>query len=140
MQGNVSPLALAAVLRQAAQRRQSGVLHVSSAEGSAQVRLSAGSVAEASYSGADGLRDYLTRTGQIDPTAIDRAVEADKEAQLGLARALVDAGAIGVEAMRDIVRERARQNLLPLFGWSAGEYRFEPGGGSAAGEVLAVRG
>ena len=137
MQGNVSPLALAAVLRQVAQHRQSGVLHVFSAERSARVRVSAGSVAEASFAGAAGLRDYLTRTGKIDASALERAVEADDEAQLGLARALVDAGAIDAEAMRDIVRARARGNLLPLFGWSSGEYRFEEGEGSAEGGVPA---
>ena len=86
MQGNISPLALAAVFRQIARHRQSGTLLLSSGERSAEIRFSEGSVADA----------LVNESGRT-PT-------------------LVEKGSVDSDGMREKVIERARESLLEVFG------------------------
>ncbi len=105
-----------------------GVLVVQHEAENRAIQLRNGSpIAVASNRGAETLEDFLVRTKRISGAEHEAAMER-VEAGWGSPReVLVAMGAVDPGELEAAIGERAAEPLLEGFGWTSGNYRFEPG-------------
>lgn len=109
-------------------RRRSGILEVSSAEGSKGIFFRAGQIVFASSAvAADKLGENLIRLGRISRAEFAAAYRARGGRRRRLGQALVGAGLLSEEEIGRLVARQVETIILSLFTWTSGEMRFHEG-------------
>ena len=131
LQSHPLPLLIADLTRSG----RSGILTITRGQIKKQACLLRGMLRfAASNVKAERLGEYLLREGIISPEELRRAEAMLSETQR-LGGALVDAGALTMEQLRQVVRAHILDILLPCFDWPDGQFSFADGVPNIAGEV-----
>lgn len=125
MQGQVGERLIADLIREAAEKKLSGLLRLSRGKVIKAVFFDAGAPIYAiSNVTAEQLEARLVKEGLADFDRIEKAKQqAGKANRLGTA--LVQTGVLSDSDMRRLVREQVLDIILSLFEWNQGEYVFD---------------
>ena len=128
LEGSLDVFSLPDILTLLTGTRKTGGLHLSQGQVDGVVWFTDGSVNGAS---SDGSRQSLARrlvgSGTVGDDVLRAAVDrASAEAGVGVAKALLDLGAVDAEMLRTAARDQTVDAVSDLLGWPAGSFSFAP--------------
>jgi hypothetical protein len=131
LEGSLDAFSLPDIFQLLSFTKKSGGLHLRRGNIHGSVYFRDGSVTGASSDGGrQGLARRLVGSGAVGDTELTAAVERAASEGTGVGRALLDAGAVDAELLRNLVAEQAVDAVFDLLRWSEGDFSFtidEPG-------------
>ncbi|HEY0871240.1 MAG TPA: DUF4388 domain-containing protein [Acidothermaceae bacterium] len=131
LEGSLDAFSLPDIFQLLSFTKKSGGLHLRRGNVHGTVYFRDGSVTGAS---SDGGRQALARrlvgSGAVGDDELSAAVERAANDGVGVGRALLDAGAVDADLLRNLVAEQAVDAVFDLLRWSEGDFSFtvdEPG-------------
>ena len=125
LEGSLDAFSLPDVFQLLSLTKKSGGLHLTDGQVRGVVSFNEGAVTGAT---ADAARQSLARRlvgiGVVDDAALRRAVERAGNDRVGLARALVEAGAVDAETVRTLAAEQTVDAVFDLLRWTHGDFAF----------------
>jgi hypothetical protein len=129
LEGSLDAFSLPDVFQLLSLTKKSGGLHLTRGSARGVVHFASGAVGGAvADDSRQGLARRLVGMDVVDDAALRRAVErvvtgASSE-PVGVARALVEAGAVDVESVRELAREHVVDAVFDLLRWPEGDFAF----------------
>ena len=131
LEGSLDAFSLPDIFQLLSFTKKSGGLHLQRAAIHGCVYFRDGAVTGAtSDDGRQALARRLVGSGAVGDDELAAAVERAVAEGVGVGRALLDAGAIDVDLLRDLVAEQAVDAVFDFLRWSEGDFSFtvdEPG-------------
>jgi hypothetical protein len=135
LEGSLDAFSLPDVFQLLSLTRKSGALHLSHGpNGPHSTVRGVVHFCEGALSGAasdldrQGLARRLVGQGVVDDAAlrraVDRAMDRNRGETVGVARALVQAGAVDAESVRSLAAEHTVDAVFDLLGWAEGDFAF----------------
>ena len=129
LEGSLDAFSLPDVFQLLSLTKKSGALHLAHGPVRGVVHFSTGAVSGAvSDLDRQGLARRLVGQGVVDDAALRRAVERAQDRNrgetVGVARALVQAGAVDAEAVRALAAAHTVDAVFDLLGWPEGDFAF----------------
>ena len=126
LEGSLDAFSLPDIFQLLSFTKKSGGLHLAHDRADGVVYFAAGQVTGAS---ADSSRQPLARrivgSGAVSDEALVAAVEAVASGEgVGVVRALLDAGAVDADLLRQAAREQATDAIFDLLRWRDGDFAF----------------
>ena len=125
LEGSLDAFSLPDVFQLLSLTKKSGGLHLTDGQVRGVVAFTEGAVTAAT---ADAARQSLARRlvgiGVVDDAALRRAVERSGHDHVGVARALLEAGAVDPETVRTLAAEQAVDAVFDLLRWTHGDFAF----------------
>lgn len=127
LEGDVATFPVRDLVGWLARSRATGTLSLARGMSARRIHLHDGDVVMASSSDEDLLMGHLlVERGIISHERLTEALAARGRSRARLGRLLTRGGLVPVEALRDVLAEKARRLLLDAFTWQQGTFRFEP--------------
>ena len=131
LEGSLDAFSLPDIFQLLSFTKKSGGLHLRGATTQGCVYFRDGAVTGASSDdGRQALARRLVCTAGIGDDELNAAVERAAVEGVGVARALLDAGAVDLDFLRNLVAEQAVDAVFDLLRWTEGDFSFtvdEPG-------------
>jgi len=131
LEGSLDAFSLPDIFQLLSFTKKSGGLHLARAATRGCVYFRDGAVTGASSDdGRQALARRLVATVAIGDAELNAAVERAAVNGIGVARALLDAGAVDLDFLRNLVAEQAVDAVFDLLRWTEGDFSFtvdEPG-------------
>jgi hypothetical protein len=131
LEGSLDAFSLPDIFQLLSFTKKSGGLHLARAATRGCVYFRDGAVTGASADdGRQALARRLVATVAIGDAELNAAVERAAVNGIGVARALLDAGAVDLDFLRNLVAEQAVDAVFDLLRWTEGDFSFtvdEPG-------------
>ena len=131
LEGSLDAFSLPDIFQLLSFTKKSGGLHLARATTHGCVYFRDGAVTGASSDdGRQALARRLVATVAIGDAELNAAVERAAVNGIGVARALLDAGAVDLDFLRNLVAEQAVDAVFDLLRWTEGDFSFtvdEPG-------------
>jgi hypothetical protein len=131
LEGSLDAFSLPDIFQLLSFTKKSGGLHLARAATRGCVYFRDGAVTGASSDdGRQALARRLVATVAIGDAELNAAVERAAVNGIGVARALLDAGAVDLDLLRNLVAEQAVDAVFDLLRWTEGDFSFnvdEPG-------------
>jgi hypothetical protein len=126
LEGSLDAFSLPDIFQLLSFTKKTGGLHLAGSGVDGVVFFAGGAVSGAS---ADGSRQPLARRligmGTVDDTALAAAVSrASEEPGVGVAKALLEAGAVSDDVLRQAVTDQAVDAVFDLLTWTEGDFAF----------------
>jgi hypothetical protein len=125
LEGSLDAFGLPDIFQLLSYTKKTGGLHLRNATRDGVVYFALGAVTGAT---ADTSRQLLARrivgSGAVDDDALASAVRRAGDDGVGVARALVDAGAVDADLVRTAGAEQAVEAVFDLLGWTQGDFSF----------------
>ncbi len=125
LEGSLDAFSLPDVFQLLSLTKKSGGLHLTDGQVRGVVSFHEGAVTGATAdAGRQSLARRLVGIGVVDDAALRRAVERAAHDRVGVARALVEAGAVDSETVRTLAAEQTVDAVFDLLRWSQGDFAF----------------
>jgi Domain of unknown function (DUF4388) len=126
LEGTLDAFSLPDIFQLLSFTKKTGGLHLRRGDVHGVVYFAAGAVTGASADqGRQALGRRLVGAGHVSDDALTAAVDrASKDAGLGLAKALHEAGAVEADALNTLVSEQAIDAVFDLLRWPEGDFGF----------------
>jgi Domain of unknown function (DUF4388) len=126
LEGTLDAFSLPDIFQLLSFTKKTGGLHLRRGDVHGVVYFAAGAVTGASADqGRQALGRRLVGAGHVSDDALTQAVDrASKDAGLGLAKALNEAGAVDADALNTLVSEQAVDSVFDLLRWPDGDFGF----------------
>jgi hypothetical protein len=125
LEGTLDAFGLPDILQLLAFTRKTGALRLSAPPAAGIVRVREGAICGAT---SDSARQVLARrvvgAGLVGDDALQSAVRSAAAGERGVVAALVDAGAVAVDAVLPLAAEQATDAVGELLRWTSGEFSF----------------
>jgi tetratricopeptide (TPR) repeat protein len=140
MQGTLSAGALPGLLRALYVGRKNGLLHFARGEERCSFGLRNGHLAPVPTGvEADRFAAALVRLGRLSPADLGRCGDLMQREKRRLGQALVELELMTQEQLEESLALHVREELIKVFAWGQGSYRFEEQAQPEAGEDIAQR-
>jgi hypothetical protein len=125
LEGSLDAFSLPDVFQLLSLTKKTGGLHLTDGQVRGVVRFHEGSITGATADeGRQSLARRLVGIGVVDDAALRRAVERAQSQGVGVARALLDAGAVDGETVQVLAGEQVVDAVFDLLRWSRGDFAF----------------
>jgi hypothetical protein len=125
LEGSLDAFSLPDVFQLLSLTKKSGGLHLTDGQVRGVVSFHEGAVTGATAdAGRQSLARRLVGIGVVDDAALRRAVERAAHDRVGVARALVEAGAVDAETVRTLAAEQTVDAVFDLLRWVQGDFAF----------------
>jgi len=126
LQGTLSEIGVAELIRDVYSSRSTGILHVKRDGVGKRIYVKKGNVVFAnSDMEEDRLGEFLIRNGKINREAFDAASEAMRRTGKRMGKALVELEAVKADELDELVRAQVHEIIFSVFDWDTGTYGFE---------------
>ncbi len=128
LEGSLDAFSLPDVFQLLSLTKKSGGLHLANGQATGVVYFNAGVVTGACSNAArQSLARRLVGIGACDDAALRRAVERATTEGVGVARALLESGAVNGELIQQLALEQAIDSVFDLLRWVEGDFAFGVG-------------
>ena len=126
LEGTLDAFSLPDIFQLLSFTKKTGALHLRRGDVHGVVHFAAGAVTGASADqGRQALGRRLVGAGHVSDDALTQAVDrAANDSDLGLAKALFEAGAVDAAALSTLVSEQAIDSVFDLLRWPEGDFGF----------------
>ncbi|MFH1755901.1 MAG: DUF4388 domain-containing protein [Candidatus Latescibacterota bacterium] len=129
LEGNLSAFGLSEILQLIAVQQKSGMLSVTSENGSMVVFFRNGtliSTRDRRRRGRDPLRDYFTRYGVLSKSDLSRLMNISEKSKLDMTEIIVSENFLSEDEMRKHYRAQIQEAIHEILSWQQCSYKFIP--------------